>query len=190
MWGLGYIMVLSNLIGGQIIVWGSGWSLHLTLFGAAALAWGSIHFNTLFGNLIIDSEKPFLSIICLKLVNYFLFDLHVGLTRFLSEPWFAPYLIKCDSIFTVWGEELEDKLFKSWWELISFVNSAPISIQLIVKDKLVKLVVFGCLNKWVDSSDYDEEYYSDAEDINLFTIVDLAIFDLWSHVGLGTSELL
>lgn len=53
----------------------------------------------------------------------------------------------------------------------------------------VKLVVFGSFSEWIDSSDHDEKNNSDGEDVDLFTVVNLSVFDLWSHVGFGTSEL-
>lgn len=53
----------------------------------------------------------------------------------------------------------------------------------------VKLVIFCRFSEWIDSSDHNEENYSDGEDVNFFTVVDLSLFDLWGHIGLGTSEL-
>lgn len=127
--------------------------------------------------------------ICLKLVNYILFDLQVRFASIFSEPWVAPYLIQSDSVLAVESEELEDEFPEGWGELVDFVNSAPISIQFVVENVFVKLVIFGGFSEWVDSSHHDEENDSDGEDVDFFTVVDFSLFDLWGHVGFGTSEL-
>ena len=127
--------------------------------------------------------------VCLKLVNYILFDLQIGFSSILSEPRIAPYLVQSDSVLAIESEELEDEVSEGWRQHVGSINSAPVGIQFIVKNELVKLVIFGGFSEWIYSSHHNEKYYTDGEDVDLFTVVNLSFFDLWGHIGLGASEM-
>jgi len=95
-----------------------------------------------------------------------------------------PYLLDGWSLGGIVAEHRYDEVFEIIGERVGFLQFLPVLVHLAIVDQGIVLFRSLGLSEGEEANDDHEEDDTSGEDVNLSSIVDSALMNLWSNIGL------